>query len=39
MYYICPKILVVLDLDFYVYVQMDDDESRHTYKTNTLIIV
>jgi hypothetical protein len=33
------KIVVVLALDFYVYVQMDDDEYSHIYKTNTLIIV
>jgi hypothetical protein len=24
-----PKIVVVLALDFYVYIQMDEDEPRH----------
>lgn len=30
LYSSCLKILVVLDFDFYVNLQMDDDESRHT---------
>jgi hypothetical protein len=37
-YSLRPKILVVLPLNFYVYVQMDDNESRHICKTNTLTI-
>jgi hypothetical protein len=28
-YSLRPKILVVLALDFYVYVQMDDNESKN----------
>lgn len=32
---ICFKIVFVLAIDFYVYVQMDDDEYRHVYKTNS----
>jgi hypothetical protein len=39
LYSFFSKLLVVLALDFYVYVQMYDDESRHIYKTNTLIIL
>jgi hypothetical protein len=31
------KIVVLLALVFYVYIQMDDDESRHTYKTHVSI--
>jgi hypothetical protein len=34
-----PKILVVIALDFYVYIQIYDDESRSIYETYTLIIV
>jgi hypothetical protein len=30
-----PKIVSVLALDFYVYIQMDNDEFRHIYKTHT----
>jgi hypothetical protein len=37
-YSLRSKILVVLPLNFYVYVQMDDNESRHICKTNTLTI-
>jgi hypothetical protein len=33
------KIVVVLALDFYVYIHMDDYEPRHIYRTHTLIIV
>jgi hypothetical protein len=29
------KIVVVLALDFYVYIQIDEDEPRHTYKIYT----
>jgi hypothetical protein len=39
LYSLFSKLSVVLALDFYIYVQMYDDESRHIYKTNTLIIV
>jgi hypothetical protein len=28
------KIVVLLALDFYVYIQMNDDESKHIYKTH-----
>jgi hypothetical protein len=38
-YSIHSKIIIVLALYFYVYIQMDDNESRHIYKTYTLIIV
>lgn len=38
-YSLRPKILVVVALVFYVYIQKDDDESRHIYETHTLIIV
>jgi hypothetical protein len=30
-----PKIVFVLILDFYVYIQIDDDKFRHIYKTYT----
>lgn len=33
------KILVVSALEFYVYIEMDDNESRHIYETHTLGIV
>ena len=33
------KMIVVLPLDFHIYVKVDDDEYRHIYKTNTLIII
>jgi hypothetical protein len=33
-----PKIVVVLALDFYVHVHMDDYEPRHIYRTHTLIV-
>jgi hypothetical protein len=33
------KILVILALDFYIYVQIDTDKSRLIYKTNILINV
>jgi hypothetical protein len=29
LYSLCPKIVVVLALSFYVYIEMNDDESRH----------
>jgi hypothetical protein len=32
-YSLRPKIVLVLALDFYVYIQIDNDESRHIYKT------
>jgi hypothetical protein len=38
----CPlssKLVFTLALCFYVYIQIDDDESRHICKTHTLIIV
>ena len=38
-YSLRPKILVIVALVFYVYIQKDDDESRHIYETHTLIIV
>jgi hypothetical protein len=38
-YTLCPKIFVFVALDFYVYNQMDDDESKKIYRTHTLIIV
>lgn len=31
------KILVVLSVGFYVYIQMDADESGHLYKTHIYI--
>jgi hypothetical protein len=33
------KILVLLALEFYIYIQMDDNRSRHIYKTHTLSII
>jgi hypothetical protein len=30
------KILVFVAIDFYIYIQMDDDKSRHTYYMNPL---
>jgi hypothetical protein len=40
-YYIVPhhEILVIVALYFYVYIQIDDEESRHVYRTHTLIIL
>jgi hypothetical protein len=32
-YSFCPKLVFVLALGFYVYVQMYDDEFRHIHKT------
>jgi hypothetical protein len=32
-YSLRPKKVFVLALDFNVYIQIDDDESRHIYKT------
>jgi hypothetical protein len=34
---LCFKIVVLLALGFYVYIQMDDDKSRHIYKTHASI--
>jgi hypothetical protein len=34
-YFLHFKIVVVLSLGFYVYIQKDDDESRQIYKTHT----
>jgi hypothetical protein len=31
--------LVVIALDFYVNIHMDDYEHRHIYRTHTLIII
>jgi hypothetical protein len=31
------KIVVLLAIGFYVYIQIDDDESRHIYKTHASI--
>jgi hypothetical protein len=36
--YLCPKILVVLLLNF-MSVQIDDNKSKHIYKINILTIV
>jgi hypothetical protein len=38
-YSLRSKILVILALDLYIYIQMDDNESRHIYKLNILIII
>jgi hypothetical protein len=38
-YSLRPNIIIVLALNFYVYIQIDDDEPRDIYKTRTLNIV
>jgi hypothetical protein len=38
-YSLRPKIEFVLALGFYVYIQVDEDESRHICKTHILTIV
>jgi hypothetical protein len=38
-YYIRSRIEFILAFTFYVYIQMDDNESRHIYKTHTSSIV
>jgi hypothetical protein len=38
-YTLFPNILVVLGLYFFIYIQIDDNESRHIYKTHTSNIV
>jgi hypothetical protein len=38
-YSLHSKIVVVLALDFYVYIQIDEDTSRHIYKIHTSSIV
>jgi hypothetical protein len=39
LYSLHPKIVLVLTLDFYVHIRMDDYELRHIYRIHTLIIV
>jgi hypothetical protein len=39
LYSLGPNIVFVLALNFYVLIQMDDDGSRHIYKTHTLSVV
>jgi hypothetical protein len=38
-YSIHSKIVFVLALDFYVYIQLDDEEYRHIYETYTPSII
>jgi hypothetical protein len=33
-----PKIVLVLALDFYIHIHMDDYETKHIYTTHTLIV-
>jgi hypothetical protein len=39
LYSIRSKIVFILALDIYVYIQLDDDECRHIYRTYTPTIV
>jgi hypothetical protein len=38
-YYLRSKLLYILAFNFYVYIQLGDDEYRHIYKTYTSSIV
>jgi hypothetical protein len=38
-YSLCPKIVIVLALDFCVHIQIDEDESSHIYKIYTSNVV
>jgi hypothetical protein len=38
LYSLTSKILVILALNFYIYVQIDDNKSRHIYKTNIILV-
>jgi hypothetical protein len=38
-YSLRSKLVFVLDLNFYVYIHLDDDECRHIYRIHTTSIV
>jgi hypothetical protein len=38
-YFLRSKIVFALVLDFYVYIQLDDDECRYIYETYTPSII
>lgn len=39
MYFPSSKLVFILAIGFYVYIEIDDIKSRHIYKTNTSNII